>query len=57
MQNKMKKYQLLIDDEKFWRDVKKKCASCGITAREAITELLRFWVNGEFDDIIDLDKD
>lgn len=57
----MKKYQLVIDDDKLWRDVKKKAAACGITVRIGMTELLRYWVQGEFDNIIeefdDMDKE
>ena len=57
----MKKYQLVIDDDKLWRDVKKKAVACGITVRKGMTELLRYWVQGEFDNIIeefdDMDKE
>jgi hypothetical protein len=53
MEKKKKKYQLIIDDDGFWRAVKKKAASCEITIRIAIYELLRHWVAGDFDDIIE----
>jgi len=59
--DEMKRYQLQIDDDKLWRDVKKKATACGITIGIGITELLRYWVRGEFDNIIDefddLDKE
>ena len=46
-----KRYQLQIDDDKLWQDVKKKATACGITIGIGITELLRYWVRGEFDDL------